>query len=135
MNGKDSQDSDSDAASAITSGEKGKLFKINISLQEKDLANKQLSPQQLASKLLAEKQLEKVAKTSKLVATPKPKVSERLALTPKVTTPKPKVSQRVAMTPQRSQQVPKTPKQVESHLKTPSNKDQVNCHLISLFFL
>ena len=150
MNGKDSQE-DSDAASAITSGEKGKLLvKINISSQEKDLANKQLTPQQLAHKVLAEKQLEKVAKTSQLVQSPRrgrpPLVnqSQSETLTPRrgrpplvsqsqsETTPRrgrpPLVNtpQSETITPKGSQQITKTPKQVETTPKTPSNNDQVN---------
>jgi len=102
------EDPDSDAASAITSGgQKGKPFKINISLQEKDLANKQLTPQQLAHKVLAEKQLEKVAKTSHVVQAQKANQPHR-----------------VSMTPKRPLQTPKASKQVESTTETPSNEDQ-----------
>merc|ERR1712106_41791 len=149
MNGKDSQE-DSDAASAITSGEKGKLLvKINISSQEKDLANMQLTPQQLAHKVLAEKQLEKVAKTSQLVQSPRrgrpPLVnqSQSETLTPRRGRPPLVISQSQSettprrgrpplvyppqsetITPKGSQQITKTPKQVETTPKTPSNNDQ-----------
>ena len=84
---------------------KGKLFKINISMREKDLANKQLSPSQLSSILLNQKQLERVAKTSKLPSTPKQ-------------------SQRLALSHKKPVQAHLTPKQDEKSLKTSTAKDQ-----------
>ena len=112
--GKDSRETESDAALVGTSGVKGKLFKINISMREKDLANKQLSPSQLSSILLNQKQLERVAKTSKLLSTPKQ-------------------SQRLALSHKKPLQAHITPKQDEKSLKTPTAKDQVNGFLICNF--
>jgi len=103
--GKDSRETESDAALVGTSGVKGKLFKMNISMREKDLANKQLSPSQLSSILLNQKQLERVAKTSKLLSTPKQ-------------------SQRLALSHKKPLQAHITPKQDEKYLKTPTAKDQ-----------